>query len=239
MQPRPGQRPRALARSAARRVGLAVDNVARTYAPENLRVRDDGRTTATLVTPEVRAAADDARAARLKRARVTHVRAGKLAAAFPEVKSGHVDLDGVVVSVPRGGFAAVLTAATREVEDATSAATRPAIEQVRVLRVHQPAPDRFPFPGSCTSPRRAELALEAARRAERVIGPDGIHLTTRGKLERASARAADRAAFSPFKSTGRTSLAGPLVRSNMPREGGGFTPPTAPASPRPVFWSRP
>jgi len=111
-------------------------------------------------------------------------------------------------------------AALAELAAAGRAATRPAIDQVRVLRVRRPAPDRFPFPGCCTSPRRAELALEAARRAERVIAPDGVTLTTRGKLERASARAAERAAFSPFKSTGRTSLAGPPVRSNMPRAGG-------------------
>lgn len=117
-------------------------------------------------------------------------------------------------------------AALAELAAAGKAATRPAIEQVRVLRVRKPAPDRFPFPGSCTSPRRAELALEAARRAERVIGPDGIHLTTRGKLERRQARALAKAAEGPWvarhawaTSTGRTSLAGPLVRSNMPRPG--------------------
>lgn len=92
MQPRPGQRPRALARSAARRAGLALDNAARTYAPENLRVREFGNVTATLVTPEVRAAADDARAAER--------------AAFSPLKStGRISLAGPLVrcNMPRAG----------------------------------------------------------------------------------------------------------------------------------------
>lgn len=38
MQPRPGQRPRALARSAARRAGLALDNAARAGRLERARV---------------------------------------------------------------------------------------------------------------------------------------------------------------------------------------------------------
>ena len=100
-----------------------------------------------------------------------------------------------------------------------------------------------------TSYTLANYSIQAITGGTDAQGDVTVVLEHKGR--RASARAADRAAFSPFKSTGRTSLAGPLVRSNMPRKGGvhevvihhsaadGFTPPDAPARPRPVTWSRP
>ncbi len=162
-------------------MGLALDNAARVYVPENPRVREFGVVTATLVTPEVRAAADDARAGRLARARVAASRLG--AAATSEVLAaeasaeGHLEALGELRSTGVGsargagkqrrrllralaGKRARLAAAS-ELAAAGRATSRPAIPPAPVARVAWPTSSPFPFPGSCTSPRRAARTLEA------------------------------------------------------------------------------